>query len=217
MFRSEEAVKQNLRGEHCGDTPCPTCNKVFRGEEGLKRHLRDKHGGDTPCPTCNKVFRGELGVKQHLRDKHGEGDPEIERGGSEKGAREIHGDKGDDNGKRNVYEEEAVLTRVSMVNHVEHPVYDECVANSKQVTDCRSEEAVKQHLRDMHGGDILCSRCNKMFRSEEGVKQHLRDKHCGDNPCPKCNKVFRGEEGVEQHLSNTTYCGYTDTPCPKCN
>ena len=102
------------------------------------------------------MFKSEEAVEQHLRDKHGRGVHKIK---GERGDKH-HGKNGDGNGKRNVDEQEAVLTkvigmdcervgvghsatnsvvaRVGMVNQFGHPIYDKYVANSRKVTDYRT-------------------------------------------------------------------------------
>ncbi|OAL23216.1 hypothetical protein AYO20_11028 [Fonsecaea nubica] len=50
-----------------------------------------------------------------------------------------------------------------------------------------------------------CVSCNRTFRSEEGLRQHMRDSPAHASNCETCNRSFGSAEALKQHLRDSPF------------
>lgn len=70
---------------------------------------------------------------------------------------------------------------------------------------------------------VICPKCNKLFKSERNLRVHLVKKIPCDRKlqCVKCNKIFLNKNSYNKHLQRKTPCefilGNTQTPIKNAN
>ena len=206
MYASKHILLNHIQGVHEGfSVKCQECDKVFTTQKALKGHVNSVHLKNYFfCEICGKSFNYKSILKNHIETTH-----------------EVSENQCDLCGKFYATERHLKLHKKEFHNKVikcdncdklfgsrtKLNFHVQIVHKSKdhQCPHCDYEGTpfnLSCHVKKMHGEQISCDKCEKIFYNEKSFQNHVKNSHNLERhfKCDKCNDSFFLLDHFKRHV-----------------
>ena len=196
MYASKHILLNHIKGVHEGfSIKCQECDKVFTTQNGLKGHVNNVHLKISFfCEICGKSFNHKSILKNHIETTHEVSENQCDLCGKfyatesklKLHKKEFHNkvikcDSCDKLfGSRNKLKFHVQIVHESKDHQCPHCGYQGTPFN------------LSCHVKNMHGEQINCDKCEKIFFNEKSFQDHVKSSHNLERhfKCDKCNDSF---------------------------
>ena len=196
-FSEKNKRKEHVAAVHEGVNPyqCQECDKVFTTQNGLKGHVNRVHLKESFfCEICGRSFNYKNTLKNHIETTHEILENQCDLCGkfyATESKLKLHNKEFHnkvikcDNcdklfGSRNKLNKHVQIVHKSKDHQCPHCDYQGTPFN------------LSCHIKLMHGEQISCDKCEKIFFNEKSFQNHVKNSHNLERhfKCDKCNDSF---------------------------